>query len=84
MFAYSVVSCSETVERLKWFIGERGANIDRGTIPSPGKIELSLLQYDFPQVNRQKKFGKNGFHTLQGTMFYGPLTNTSSFKITAA
>jgi hypothetical protein len=30
------------------------------------------------------KFGKNGFHTLQGTMSHRPLTNASSLKITAA
>ncbi len=32
----------------------------------------------------KKKFGKNGFHTLQGTMSHRPLTNASSLKITAA
>ena len=31
-----------------------------------------------------KKFGKNGFRNLQGTMSHCPLTNTSSLKITAA
>ncbi len=31
-----------------------------------------------------KKFGKNGFGNLQGTMSHRPLTNTSSLKITAA
>ncbi len=31
-----------------------------------------------------KKFGKNGFYTLQGTMSHRPLTNPSSLKITAA
>ena len=31
-----------------------------------------------------KKFGKNGFRNLQGTMSHRPLTNTSSLKITAA
>ncbi len=35
-------------------------------------------------ANTQKKFGKNGFHTLQGTMSHRPLTNASSLKITAA
>jgi hypothetical protein len=32
----------------------------------------------------KKKFGKNGFHTLQGTMSHRPLTNTPSLKIAAA
>jgi hypothetical protein len=32
----------------------------------------------------KKKFGKNGFHTQQGTMSHHPLTNTSSLKIAAA
>jgi hypothetical protein len=32
----------------------------------------------------EKKFGKNDFYTLQGTMFHRPLPNTSSLKITAA
>jgi hypothetical protein len=32
----------------------------------------------------KKKFSKNDFHTLQGTLFHRPLTNTSSLKITAA
>ncbi len=31
-----------------------------------------------------KKFCKNGFRNLQGTMSQRPLTNTSSLKITAA
>ncbi len=31
-----------------------------------------------------KKFCKNGFRNLQGTMSHRPLTNTSSLKITAA
>ncbi len=31
-----------------------------------------------------KKFGKNGFRNLQGTLSHRPLTNTSSLKITAA
>jgi hypothetical protein len=38
----------------------------------------------FRKLMGEKKFGKNGSHTLQGTMFHNPLTNTSSFKITAA
>jgi hypothetical protein len=47
---------------------------------------LSLLSYEIPQANMKKKFGKNGFHTLQDTMFHRPLTNTSTsrLKITAA
>ncbi len=32
----------------------------------------------------KKKFGKNGFRTLQWTMSHRPLSNTSSLKITAA
>jgi hypothetical protein len=32
----------------------------------------------------KKKFCKNDYHTLQGTMSHRPLTNTSSLKITAA
>jgi len=32
----------------------------------------------------EKKFGKNGFQTLQGTMSHRPLTNSSSLKIAAA
>jgi hypothetical protein len=32
----------------------------------------------------KRKFDKNGFHTLQGTMSHRPLTNASSLKITAA
>jgi hypothetical protein len=31
---------------------------------------LSLLYYEFPQAPRRKKFGKNDFHTLQGTTFH--------------
>jgi hypothetical protein len=45
---------------------------------------LSLLYYDFPHVNTQKKFGKKCFLNLQGTMYHRPLTNTSSLKIAAA
>ncbi len=52
--------------------------------PWQNRILLSLLSYDIPHVNMQKKFGKNGFHTLQGTMSHRPLTNTSSLKIPAA
>ncbi len=32
----------------------------------------------------KKKFGKNGFHTLQGTLSHRPLNNALSLKITAA
>ena len=48
--------------------------------PWQNRILLSLLSYDIPHVNMQKKFGKNGFHTLQGTMSHRPMTNTSSLK----
>jgi hypothetical protein len=34
--------------------------------------------------NTQKKFSKTDFHTLQGTIFHHPLTNTSKLKFTAA
>jgi hypothetical protein len=53
---------------------------------SPGKIEYNCRYFimTFRTQIHNKKFGKNGFHTLQGTMSHRPLTNTSSFKITAA
>jgi hypothetical protein len=53
---------------------------------SPGKIEYNCRYFimSFRTQIHKKKFGKNGFHTLQGTMSHRPLTNTSSLKIAAA
>jgi hypothetical protein len=53
---------------------------------SPGKIEYNCRYFvmTFRTQIHKKKFGKNGFHTLQGTMSHRPLTNASSLKITAA
>jgi hypothetical protein len=55
-----------------------------GGLEKAHRMYLSLLSYDIPQANTQKKLCKNDFHILQGTMFHRPLTNTSSLKITAA
>jgi hypothetical protein len=95
MSAYSVVSFSATVLRLKRFIrarGELGLDIAQTIGPncsmthSPGKIEYNCRYFimSFRTQIHKKKFCKNGFHTLQGTMSHRPLTNTSSLKITAA
>ncbi len=87
MPACSVVSFSGTVQRLKRFIAGRGESGDWIIYSTDDRSEL---QYDSqPWQNRiykytKKKFGKNGFHTLQGTMSHRPLTNASSLKITAA
>ncbi len=57
-----------------------------GVTHSPGKIEYNC-RYFLMTLRKQihkKKFGKNGFHILQGTMSHRPLANTSSLKITAA
>jgi hypothetical protein len=72
--------------------GERG--IDRaqtislncGVTHSRGKIEFNCRYFlmTFRTQIHKKKFGKNGFHTLQSTMSHRPLTNISSLKITAA
>jgi hypothetical protein len=53
---------------------------------SPGKIEDNCRYFlmTFHTQIHKKKFSKNGFHILQGTMSHRPLTNTSSLKITAA
>ncbi len=53
---------------------------------SPGKIDYNCRYFliTFLKQIGQKKICKNGFHTLQGTMFHRPLTNTSSLKITGA
>ncbi len=52
----------------------------------PGKIEYNCRYFlmTFRKWIRKNKFSKTDFHTLQGTMSYRPLTNTSSLKITAA
>jgi hypothetical protein len=57
-----------------------------GVTHSPSKIEYNCCYFlmTFRTKILKKKFGKNGFHTLQGTMYHRPLTNTSSLKITAA
>jgi hypothetical protein len=57
-----------------------------GVTHCPGKIEYNCRYFlmTFRQRIRKDKFSKNDFHTLQGTMFHRPLTNTSSLKITAA
>jgi hypothetical protein len=63
--------------------GERGLDIAQTIGPncsmthSPGKIEYNCRYFIMT-------FGKNGFHTLQGTMSHRPLTNASSLKIAAA
>jgi hypothetical protein len=53
---------------------------------SPGKIEYICRYFimAFRTQIHKKKFGKKGFHTLQGTLSHRPMTNTSSLKITAA
>jgi hypothetical protein len=53
---------------------------------SPGKIEYNCRYFimTFRTQIHKKKFGKNCFDTLQGTMSHRPMTNTSSLKITAA
>ena len=57
-----------------------------GVTHCPGKIEYNCRYFimSFRTQIHKKKFGKNGFHTLQGTMSHRPLTNASSLKITAA
>jgi hypothetical protein len=72
--------------------GERGLDIAQTIDPncsmthSPGKIEYNFRAFimTFRTQIHKKKFGKNGFHTLQGSMSHRPLTNASSLKITAA
>ncbi len=60
-------------------------SLNCGVTHSPSKIELNC-RYFLMTFRKQihKKFGKNGFHTLQGTMYHRPLANTPSLKITAA
>jgi hypothetical protein len=94
--AWSVVSFSGTVQRLKRFIAGRGESADQkktqtispncSMTHSPGKIEYNCRYFlmTFRKRIRKNKFSKNDFHTLQGTMSHRPLTNTSSLKITAA
>ena len=72
--------------------GERGPDIAQtiglncSMTHSPGRIEYNCRYFimSFRTQIHKKKFGKNGFHTLQGTMSHRPLTNASSLKITAA
>jgi hypothetical protein len=81
MSAFSVVSFSATVEILAQMIA-----LNCGVTHCPGKIEYNCRYFimSFRMQIHKKKFGKNGFHTLQGTMSHRPLTNASSLKITAA
>ncbi len=57
-----------------------------GMTHSSDKIEYNCRYFimTFRTQIHKKKFGKNCFHTLQGTMSHRPLNNTSSLKITAA
>jgi hypothetical protein len=72
--------------------GERGLDIAQtislncAVTHCPGKIEYNCRYFlmTFRKRIRKNKFSKNDFHTLQVTMSHRPLTNTSSFKITAA
>jgi hypothetical protein len=72
--------------------GERGLDIAQtiglncSMTHSPGKIRYNCRYFimTFRTQIHTKKFGKNCFRTLQGTMSHRPLTNTSSLKITAA
>jgi hypothetical protein len=96
MSAYSVVSFSATVEILNRYLEEAGGErrletaqtigLNCGVTNCPGKIEYNCRYFimSFRTQIHKKKFGKNGFHTLQGTMSHRPLTNASSLKITAA
>jgi hypothetical protein len=47
-------------------------------------IIVATIFMTFRTQIHKKKFGKNGFRTIQGTMSHRPLSNTSSLKITAA
>jgi hypothetical protein len=72
--------------------GERGLDIAQtiglncSMTHSPGKIRYNCRYFimTFRTQIHTKKFGKNCFRTLQGTMSHRPLTNTWSLKITAA
>ncbi len=64
-----------------------------GKTDAPHSVSSQLVKYNiivatifmtFRTQIHKIKFGKNGFHNLQGTMSHRPLTNTSSLKITAA
>ncbi len=57
-----------------------------GMTHSRGKTEFNCRYFimSFHTQIHTKKFDKNGFHTLQGTMSHRPLTNASSLKIAAA
>jgi hypothetical protein len=84
------------VEILIHYLGEAGGSADQitaqtiglncGVTHCPGKIEYYCHYFimSFRTQIHKKKFGKNGLHTLQGTMSHRPLTNASSLKITAA
>jgi hypothetical protein len=67
---------------------DRAQTISRncGMTHSRGKIVFYCPYFimSFRTQIHTKKFNKNGFHTLQGTMSHRPLTNASSLKITAA
>jgi hypothetical protein len=94
MIASSVIGLSATCGHIKplYERGEEERRLEKTqTIslhlwPSPAKIEYYCRYFimTFRKLIGEKQFGKNGFHTLQGTMFHHPLTNTSSLKITAA
>ncbi len=56
--------------------------VERG-IDRAQTISRNFIMSFRTQIHK-KKFDKNGFHTLQGTMSHRPLTNASSLKITAA
>jgi hypothetical protein len=61
-----------------------GEKNGRHSISSPlakHKYNCRYLLLTFRKQIRKKKISKNYFHTLHGTMFHGPLTNTSSLKI---
>ncbi len=77
-----IVGCGESADQKK----TQTISLNCGVTHSPGKIEYNCRYFimTFRTQIHQKKFGKNGFPTLQGTMSHRPLTNTSSLKIAAA
>ncbi len=70
----------------RWLEIAQTIGLDCSMTHSPGKIEYNCRYFimTFRTQMHNKKFDKNCFHTLQGTMSHRPLTNTSSLKITAA
>jgi hypothetical protein len=96
MSAHSVVSFFATDGNIKPLYrrgrGERlletaqTIGLNCGMTHCPDKIEYNCRYFimSFRTQIHKKKFGKNGFYTLQGTMSHRPLTNSSSLKITAA